>query len=89
VSVRRSLAAALLAGSLVVGLGLGAAACSSEQDSSGATTNLDEVGPDLARLRQEVQQLRAEVRALREQLATVTNPATVLPLVTTTTQPLR
>jgi outer membrane murein-binding lipoprotein Lpp len=77
VNVRRGLAAALLAGCLAVG----ATACSSsDQDTSGATTNLDDVGPDIARLQQEVTQLREEVRALREELATV---------VTTTTQPLR
>jgi hypothetical protein len=66
----------------LVALGLGGAACAETNDDSGATTNLDEVGPDLAKLRLEVEQLREEVRRLREQVA-------VLGPTTTTTAPLR
>ena len=73
----RVLAAALIAVSLTVGT----SACSgSSNDSSGAVTNLDEVGPQIAKLQLEVAALRTEVRALREALAAST---------TTTSAPLR
>lgn len=81
-STRRSVTAGVLAACLV----LGGAACSSSDDDSGATTNLDDVGPDLAKLRLEVQHLREEVRALREEvllLTPVTDPDTGLPTDTT------
>jgi outer membrane murein-binding lipoprotein Lpp len=62
-------------------LGLGVAACSESRDDSGAVTELDEVGPQLAKLRAEVDALRQEVRALREQLATTgTTTTTIAPL---------
>lgn len=66
-NVRRGIAAALLTCTLA----LGGVACSSssEKESSGATTNLDELGPEVAKLRLEVQQLREEVRVLREEIA--------------------
>jgi outer membrane murein-binding lipoprotein Lpp len=94
VSARRALGAVVLAGSLA----LGVSACSGgERDTSGATTNLDDVGPDIARLQREVTQLREEVRALREELAAATvvtpqppiDPTTGLPYTTTSTRPLR
>jgi hypothetical protein len=67
---------------VVAGLSFGAVACSSsDTGSEGAVTNLDEVGPELARLRLEVEHLREEVRALREKIAT---PPTTT---TTTTRP--
>jgi hypothetical protein len=69
-------------------VGLGAAACSDSKDSSGATTKLEEVGPQLSKLRLEVQQLRKEVQSLREEVALVsppTDPQTGVPLDTTTT----
>lgn len=74
---RHALAVAVLA----VGLVAGGAACSStdSSDDSGAVTKLDQVGPDIAKLRAEVEQLREEVRELRQQLAGAT----------TTTAPLR
>jgi len=74
---QRVLAAALVA----VSLTLGASACSgSSNDNSGAVTNLDEVGPQIAKLQSEVDTLRAEVRALREAISAST---------TTTSAPLR
>jgi outer membrane murein-binding lipoprotein Lpp len=63
---RRGIAAALLTCTLAIG---GIACSSSEKESSGATTNLDELGPEVAKLRLEVQQLREEVRVLREAIA--------------------
>jgi outer membrane murein-binding lipoprotein Lpp len=77
---RRALAAGLL-GLLLVS---GAAACSDSQDDSGAVTNLDEVGPQLAKLRSEVAALRQEVQSLREELAVGGTSTTTSP-----TQPLR
>jgi len=65
--LRRGIAAALLTCTLAVG-GV-ACSSSSERDTSGATTNLDELGPDVAKLKLEVEQLREEVRILREQIA--------------------
>ena len=58
-------------GALVVAL-LAGAACSSdsgEKDRSGAVTNLEEVGPQLAELRNEVAQLNEIIRQLQAQLA--------------------
>jgi outer membrane murein-binding lipoprotein Lpp len=76
-TARRVVATALVA----VSVGLGGSACSgSSSDNSGAVTNLDNVGPQIAKLQSEVDALRAEVRALREELATST---------TTTSAPLR
>ena len=76
-SVRRAAAVCVMA----IALGLGVAACSStDTPDNGAVTNLDEVGPEIAALKLEVQQLRQEVAALREALASTT---------TSTTQPLR
>jgi len=75
-------------GCCVAALGLGGAACSDSKDDSGATTNLDEVGPQIAKLRLEVQELRQEVKHLREEVALVTpvtDPDTGLSLETTTT----
>ena len=72
----------------VAALGLGSAACSDSTDNSGARTNLDEVGPQIAKLRLEVHQLRQEVQRLREEVALVTpvtDPDTGLALDTTTT----
>ncbi len=69
-------------------LGTVGAACSDSTDDSGARTNLDEVGPQIAKLRLEVQQLRQEVIHLREEVALVTpvtDPDTGLALDTTTT----
>lgn len=66
-STRRDIAVALVTCTLAVG-GV-ACSSSSEKESSGATTNLDELGPELAKLRLEVQQLREEVRVLREEIA--------------------
>jgi hypothetical protein len=88
----RRLAALALAGLAA----LGVAACSSSDDDSGATTNLEEVGPDLAKLRLEVSQLRAEVRTLQETVESLvqatpttepleTDPSTGLPIQTTPT----
>ncbi len=76
--MRRSLAAV----GCVVALAFAGVACSQSKDDSGATTNLEDVGPDLAKLRLEVDQLRDEVRSLRQQLALLT------PGATTTTAPL-
>lgn len=78
--MRRAGSVALLAIALTVGT-----ACSSDNnDDSGAVTNLDDVGPQIARLRAEVAALRAEVRSLREEVATgATGSAT------TTTVPAR
>jgi outer membrane murein-binding lipoprotein Lpp len=81
-TLRRALAGAVLAALLMTG----AAACSSSNDDSGAVTNLDDVGPQLAKLRLEVESLREEVRALREQVA-VLDPSSVT--TTSTTTPLR
>jgi hypothetical protein len=73
--------------SCVVALLLTGVSCSESKDSSGATTNLEEVGPQISKLRLEVQQLRQEVRTLREQIALVapTTEPQALPLETTTT----
>ena len=71
---------ALASGGLAVALALAGAACGSSTDDSGATTNLEDVGPDLARLRLEVQQLREEVRSLQEQVLQLTGTTdTTLP----------
>jgi hypothetical protein len=81
---RQAVVGALLALMLASG---GAACSQSANDSgndSGAVTNLDDVGPQLARLRLEVETLRQEVRALRAAL-TIFDPT----VTTTTTQPLR
>jgi hypothetical protein len=78
----------VLAGCCIVALGIVGVACSESKDRSGATTNLDEVGPQIAKLRLEVQQLRKEVQTLREEVAVVTpatDPQTGLPVSTTTT----
>ena len=82
------LRAVLAAGTCVVALGLVPVACSDSQDDSGATTNLDDVGPQIAKLRLEVHQLRQEVQSLREEVALVTpvtDPDTGLTVETTTT----
>jgi hypothetical protein len=84
VSTRRALTGGVLAACLV----LGGAACADTTDDSGATTNLDDVGPDLAKLRLEVQHLREEVRALQEEVLLLTpdtDPETGLPSATTDT----
>jgi len=63
--LRAGLAVTLVAASV----GVGAAACSStSDDKSGATTNLDKLGPEVSKLRLEVEQLRKEVDALRQEL---------------------
>jgi hypothetical protein len=77
VRARRALVGALVALLLVVG----GTACSSSKDDSGAVTNLDDVGPQIAKLRLEVAALHDEVRVLRERLAVLD------PSVTTTTMP--
>jgi hypothetical protein len=68
-------------------LGLAGVACAEEKDPSGATTNLDDVGPQISKLRLEVQQLREEVRTLREQVALLspTTEPEALPLPSSTT----
>jgi hypothetical protein len=71
----------------VVALGVTGVACSESNEPSGATTNLDELGPEVSKLRLEVQELRQEVRTLREQVVALT-PTTApgeLELQTTTT----
>ena len=81
---RQVVAGALLALMLATG---GTACSQSATDAgsdSGAVTNLDDVGPQLAKLRLEVETLRQEVRALRAALA-IFDPT----LTTTTTGPLR
>lgn len=70
---------------LTIALVMGSAACSESKDDSGAVTNLDDVGPQIAKLRLEVETLRQEVRALREQLAVLDPTAAT----TTTTHVLR
>lgn len=83
-SARRLLATSVC----VVALGVTGVACSDSKDDSGATTNLDEVGPQIAKLRLEVHQLRQEVQTLREEVALLTpatDPDTGLTLETTTT----
>jgi outer membrane murein-binding lipoprotein Lpp len=90
VNVRRAVALACLAL-----LTLGAAACADSTDDSGAVTKVDELGPQVAKLRLEVSQLRREVRSLREELAVLTpatDPDTGLSVIedpTTTTLPAR
>ena len=79
---RRAIAGVLLA----LALATGGVASSQSKDDSGAVTNLDDVGPQLAKLRLEVESLRQEVRALREQLAVLGPTAG---LTTSTTQALR
>ena len=83
----RSWRPVLAAGCCIVALGLAGVACSDSKDDSGATTNLDEVGPQVAKLRLEVQQLRQEVRTLREQVALLspTTEPEALPLPSSTT----
>ena len=78
----RAIAGVLLA----LTLATGGVACSQSKDDSGAVTNLDDVGPQLAKLRLEVESLRQEVRALREQLAV---PGPTAGLTTSTTPALR
>lgn len=74
-------------------LALGVAACADSKDDSGAVTKVDELGPQVAKLRLEVSQLRQEVRSLREELLTLTpstDPETGLSIIddaTTTTSP--
>jgi outer membrane murein-binding lipoprotein Lpp len=78
----------VLVGLCVAGFGVAGLACSDSKDDSGASTNLDEIGPQIAKLRLEVQQLRQEVRTLREEVALVTpvtDPDTGLPLDSTST----
>jgi hypothetical protein len=75
-------------GCCVAALGVAGAACGDTKDDSGARTNLDEVGPQIAKLRLEVHQLRQEVMRLREEVALVTpvtDPETGLTAETTTT----
>ena len=78
---RRALGCTLLALALLSG----ATACSQSKDDSGAVTNLDDVGPQIAKLRAQVNALEQQVRILQEQLA-VLDPTTGT---TTTTAPLR
>ena len=73
-SARRVIAIGLLAG----GLGIGVSACTSSDTNQGEVVNVEELGPDMARLRLEVQRLREEVRSLREEVAALT-PTTALP----------
>ena len=83
-NVRR---AAVIAACVAV-LGLTGAACAESKDDSGAVTRLDELGPQVAKLRLEVSQLRQEVRTLREELALLTpatDPETGFPVVDDTT----
>jgi outer membrane murein-binding lipoprotein Lpp len=80
VRVRRTAVAA----ACVALLGLTAAACTDSSDDSGAVTRVDELGPQVAKLRLEVSQLRQEVRTLREELALLTpatDPETGFPIV--------
>ena len=84
-TARRGIATALLSLTLAVG---GVACSSSESEPSGATTNLDELGPEVAKLRLEVQTLREEVRTLREELATVVPDTTTDTSLPTTTETL-
>ena len=84
----RSWRPVLAAGCCIVALGVTGVACSDSKDSSGATTNLDEVGPQVSKLRLEVQQLRKEVQTLRDEVALLTpatDPQTGLPTETSTT----
>lgn len=75
-NVRRALVVAVVTASAA----LVVPGCSSSSDSGGgAVTNLDEVGPQIARLQHEVDALREEVRLLAEQLATVTTTTTAPP----------
>jgi hypothetical protein len=60
-------------------LALTGAACADSSDDSGAVTRLEEVGPQLTKLRLEVERLREEVRSLREQVVLLT-PTTTTPL---------
>jgi septal ring factor EnvC (AmiA/AmiB activator) len=65
-AVRATFAAVGLAVALVAGT-----ACSSdsgEKDRSGAVTNLEEVGPELAELRNEIAQLNEIIRQLQAQV---------------------
>jgi hypothetical protein len=84
---KRLAAATLAAGLLVVG----ATACDSGNDDTGARTNLDEVGPQIAKLRLEVSQLRRELRSLSQEVLaltpTTTAPATDPGTTTDTTAP--
>jgi outer membrane murein-binding lipoprotein Lpp len=68
VNVRRATAAAACAALL----GVAGAACADSKDDSGAVTKVDELGPQVAKLRLEVSQLRQEVRTLREEIALLT-----------------
>ncbi len=79
---RRAASCALVALALLSG----ATACSQTKDDSGAVTNLEDVGPQIARLRAQVDALEQQVRTLQEQVA-VLDPA--LASTTTTTAPLR
>lgn len=73
---RRPAAGVLLA----IALTVGGVACTNSSDDSGAVTNLDDVGPQIAKLRAEVAALRAEVRSLREAVATGSATTTTVPL---------
>lgn len=85
----------LLATACIAILGVASTACADSKDDSGAVTKVEELGPQVAKLRLEVHQLRQEVRSLREELALVTpstDPDTGLPLVddtTTSTTPVQ
>jgi len=84
VSARHAAVAAVCA----VTLGLTGAACADSKDDSGAVTKLDDLSPQVAKLRLEVHQLRQEVQSLREEVALLTpatDPDTGLPLVDDTT----
>lgn len=78
---RRQLAVGLLS----IALGLGLAGCSSGGDTVGESTDLSEVGPDLARLEAEVDALHQQVAELQRRLAEL-DPSSVT---TTTTSSLR
>jgi outer membrane murein-binding lipoprotein Lpp len=71
--IRRVVASGLM----VAGLGATAAACSTSSD-QGEVVNVEELGPQIANLRLEVQQLREEVRTLRDEVAALT-PTSALP----------
>jgi len=61
--------AACAAGALIVALTAGAACSGSgEKDRSGAVTHVEEVGPELAELRNEVARLNEIVRQLQAQV---------------------
>jgi len=76
-----------MAASIVAALlGVGAASCGSDgNDDSGATTNLDDVGPQITKLRLEVSQLRRELRSLSQEVLTLTTTTTTPATASTTT----